>query len=144
MIRRLFLILGRKSFVVNDCLKSGTHGDHHTLSLLPRKRPCRPLLQPLSDAACLQVFQFWLKSEKSMLNWVEIAWQTWPLQNIQFLCLETLLGCFSSRALMTSDFCKSTCLSVKSKSSQQVIWCRHHIDMQGWWETRDTAVQHNE
>jgi len=52
---------------------------------------------------------------------------------------------FHTRALTTIDFCKSTCLAVKSKSSRLVVWWHHHIDTQGWGEKsrRDSCPMSN-
>lgn len=84
-------VLGWKSFVVNNRLKSGVHEHHLFVSFLPG--------DALPGLHCDHLHLL-LVCDTSVVDklfyWFEISWLTWPSKNIQFLCLEKVLSHLSS------------------------------------------------
>lgn len=104
-ICRLFLILGGKSFEVDDGLKSGARGRHQTLSFLPSEA-LQIFTAASFTAACLWVFVPSVLSEvkEKQLSWLQISWLTRSLKNIPCVCLQRLFA-FSHRYLGSLSIC---------------------------------------
>lgn len=91
------MIKHKDYFFINDILKSGAQGHHQMLSFFSLRCFVRALLQLPWVPACLWIFVSLVLSsvceKRTRLGWG----QTRLFMNIQFLCIEKLLGWFLSR-----------------------------------------------